>query len=248
MVFSSTANKNGIIQNCESLCSLGDAGITGNTILFAKFAGYVNQANLKVVSAIIAMDKRWAWDDSNYSDRPRATATLEASQKDYILPKRIDGADTSTLLRVNKVAVLDTNSTPQERVLTLTDLSEAELNNIYSTNGLPTYYKLIGDSVEIWPATSSTYCTLTNGLIVYFQRSPDPFTSSDTTQEPSFPVTFHDLLQLDASATYLLPTNPNLAATYLALFNNRLNLLQEEYAHRSDDNPNRIVPKYRNPR
>lgn len=248
MNYSNTTNKDGIVQNCESLCLLGDAGITGNTTLFAKFNGYINQAYHKVVSAIIAVDKRWAWDDSNYTDHPRGTVTLVTGQKDYTLPVRATSTDASTLLRVTKIAVLDTNSTPQERVLTLTDLPDADLNNIYSTNGLPTLYKLIGNSVKMWPAPSSTYVTLASGLVVYFQRSFDEFTTSDTTQQPGFPVTFHDLLQLDASATYLLPINQNLAATYLTLFNNRLSLLQEEYVHRSDDSPNQIRFKHRSPR
>ena len=147
MNYSNTTNKDGIVQNCESLCLLGDAGITGNTTLFAKFNGYINQAYHKVVSAIIAVDKRWAWDDSNYTDHPRGTVTLVTGQKDYTLPVRATSTDASTLLRVTKIAVLDTNSTPQERVLTLTDLPDADLNKIYSPNGFPTLYKLIGSSV-----------------------------------------------------------------------------------------------------
>lgn len=246
MVFSDTTNKNGIIQNIESLCNLGDAGITGNTTLFAKVTGYVNQAYHKVVSAILAVDKRWAWDDSNYTDFPRGVATLVASQHDYTLPAATTSGNASTLLRVQKIAVLDTAS--KEHLLTLTDATEAELNNRYPSDGLPTVYKLVGNSVKMWPAPNSTSTTLTSGLIVYFQRSFDEFTTSDTTQQPGFAATYHDLLQLDASATYLLPINQALAASYLTLFNNRLGQMQEEYAHRNDDSKNQIIPRYRSPR
>ena len=246
MRYSDTTNKDGILQNCESLCSLGDGGITGNETLLAKFTGYVNQACSKIQAALIMVDKNWKWDDSAYSDFPRATTTLVEGQKDYTLPVRASGADASTLLRVNKIAVLNTNS--QELVLRPTDLSEAELNNIYLNNSVPVVYRLIGNSVKIWPAPSSSQVTLTNGLIVYFERLFKPFTTSDTTREPGFPATYHELIPLYASAMHLLPTNPNQAANYLALFNAGLEKLQEDWSARVEDMPNRILFKYRNPR
>lgn len=249
MKFSDTTNKNGIIQNCESLCGLGDAGITGNTTLFAKFAGYVNQAYFKVVSAIISVDKSWKWDDSNYTDFPRGSTTLVSGQKDYTLPGATVSAHASTLLRVNKICVLDTASTPHEVELYRTDRPESWLNDTYTTSGRPTYYKLIGNSVKMWPAPDAgVSVTLTSGLIVYFERSPDEFTVADTTQEPGFPVTFHDLLQYDASATHLYPLNPEKAALYYSIFNSRLSALQDEYVSRDDSVENRIITRHRSPR
>jgi hypothetical protein len=248
MQFNNTSSKNGIIQQCETLCNLGDGGITSNTTLLAKFTEWVNQACLKVESAIISVDKNWKWDDYNYSDFSRATANLVSGQRDYTLPAASSTGNASELLRVNKIAVLDTNSTPQERTLIPTNLPEADLNNIYSASGLPVYYKLIGNSVKMWPAPSSTQVTLTGGLIVYFQRTHAPFTTSDTTKEPGFPETYHDLVPLYASSVYLLPINTNLSVSYLTLFNQGLEKLQEEYTHRNDDNLNQIRTKYRNPR
>jgi len=248
MKFSQTSSKDGIIQNCESLCSLGDAGITGNTILLAKFTGWINSAYHKVVSAIIAVDKNWAWDDSNYTDLPRGTATLVSGQQNYTLPAATASGNASELLRVTKIAVLDSNSTPQERTLHLTTQNDADLNNAYPTAGLPILYKLVGNAVKMWPSPSSTYVTLASGLVVYFQRSFDEFVTTDTTQQPGFVATYHDLLQLDASAQYLLPLNLQLATSYMTLFNNRLNQMQEDINDRNDDNVSQLRPKHRNPR
>lgn len=248
MQFSDTTGKDGIIQNIESLCLLGDGGITGNTTLMAKVTGYVNQAYHKVVSAILAVDKNWKWDDSNYTDFPRGVATLVASQQDYALPAATTSGHASTLLQVNKICVLDTNSTPQEVELTRTELPESELNDRYPDAGRPTVYKLVGNSVKMWPSPSASDVTLTAGLVVYFQRSFDEFVVGDNTQEPGFAVTFHDLLQYDASATYLLPINPDQAVKYLTIFEGRIQKMQDEYVNRDESVQNRIIPVRRSSR
>ena len=138
MQFSDTTNKNGIIQNIESLCGLGDGGITGNTTLFYKITAYVNNAYNKIAIAILQSDKRWKWDDFNNTDFPRGAATLVSGQRDYTLPAATASGNAATLLGIHKIAVLDANSTPQEIVLKLTDRSEASLNNQYSSSGRPT--------------------------------------------------------------------------------------------------------------
>lgn len=242
MKFSDTTNKNGIIQNIESLCKLGDAGVTGNSTLFAKITGYVNMVNQWVTNGLIECDQNWQFDDYNYADLPRGTTTLVAGQRDYTLPIASSGADASTLLGLQNIAILD--SAGKERLLTLTDLDESQLNNDYATSGLPILYKLVGNSIKIWPAADSgTQVTLAAGLIAYFRRTPDPFTTSDTTQEPGFLSTFHHLLQLGASAQYLLPIDNKLALQYLTLFNTELERLQDAYVHANSDAKNQILPR-----
>lgn len=247
MQFSDTTNKNGIIQNIESLCNLADAAITGNSTLFAKITGFVNNAYNKVALALLQADKKWKWDDFNYTDFPRGAATLVASQQDYTLPAATSSGNAATLLGVHKIVVLDTNS--QERVLSLTNKSEAQLNNEYlNTTGLPTVYKLLGNSLKMWPSPNSASVTLTNGLIVYFGRTPTPFTTSSTTAQPGFSAAFHELLQYDAAAQYLLPIKPKLAANYIALYTNKLNELIDAYPGMNEDNENIIVPRRRSSR
>src|SRR3989344_5005180 len=167
MQYSSTSDNNGIIQNIESLCNLGDAGITGNTNLFLKVTGFINNAYNKVAIAMLQADKKWRWDDFNYTDLPRGTTTLVNGQRDYTLPAATSGGNAATLLGLQKIAVLDTGS--QERVLKLTNKSEADLNNQYSNSGLPRFYKLVGNSIKMWPAADNgVSVTLTSGLIAYF--------------------------------------------------------------------------------
>lgn len=250
MQFNDTTNYNGLIQRCETNCALGRGDISGNTDLLKLFTNYINEANNKVVSALMRVDKRWQHDDYNYTDLPRATADLVSLQQDYTLPAATSGGNASTMLGLVKLAVKDVNSTPLEHVLQLTDLSESQLNNMFrsDTPGLPTYYKLVGNSVKIWPRPSSTYCTMTAGLVAYFKRTPTPFTTTSTTTQPGFMATYHPILALDASATYLKPNNPQLAASYALDFKNGLDDLLNDYADMDEDIKNQIKPVKRNPR
>jgi hypothetical protein len=249
MVFNDTTTKDGIIQHCEDLCNLGDTGITGNSVLFKKFASNVNIGNKKVAAAIMKVDKMWKFDDFNYTDFPRGTVTLVANQKDYTLPAATASGNASTLLGVTKIAVLDTNSTPQEKTLVLTNMSEADLNNMYPVAGLPCVYRLVGNSVKMWPAPSSTYCTLASGLIVYFQRTPKPFDTTTTDSiEPGFLSTHHILLSYYASYLYLIPKDTKLATSYLQLFNSGIDDLQVDYSNMNDDNRSVIQIRQRSSR
>lgn len=250
MVYNDTTTKAGIIQLIESLCSLGIGGITSNTNLFYRVTADVNLAYKKVASALLTVDKKWNWDDSNYTDFPRGVGTLVSSQQDYTLPAATAGGNAATLLRLIKIAVLDKNTTPQERILTLTDRPEADLNNQYSADALPLVYKLIGNSVKMWPSPDNNVTvTLTNGLIVYYQRTPVPFDTSTTNAvEPGFIGSFHDILAYEAAGTYLLPQNPNLATTYLQLASQKLDQLLDAYTNKNAEIENRMIPVYRSSR
>lgn len=226
MVFSSTTNKNGIVQLAERLCKLGDGGITNDTTLFKQFTADINQAYKKVGMALLRSDKNWKWDDSNYTDFQIATINIVASQRDYTLPASTSGGNASTLWRINKVEILQ--SSGSYSVIDLMDLDEEET----TTTGLPTKYRLIGNSIRFkeLPSANST-----NGLRITFQRSMVEFTTSSTTEQPGFIDTYHDLLAYDASSVYLLPINTQLAVNYNTIFENRLKLLQQDNALKNDD-------------
>lgn len=200
MQYNDTTNKNGMIQDMEMLLNFPDGGISGDTTLLKQVTGLVNQAYLKTIAYVLGLDPKWTWDDSNYTDLPIASATLVTNQEDYTLPVSSGSANASTLLKVLKVSVLDTSGI--EIVLKPTDMSEADLNRLYTTGGVPAYYKLIGNTVKLFPKPLTGSVTLTSGLKVYFQRSPDLFTSSDTTQAPGIPEPFHRMITLEASMDY----------------------------------------------
>lgn len=236
MVFSDTTNKNGIVQLTERLCKLGDGGITNDTTLFLQFTGDINQAYKKVSTALLRVDKNWKWDDTNYTDFPIATIDLVSSQRDYTLPASTSGGNASTLWKLNLVEIMDTAGVYHKIDL----MPEGELET--TDTGIPTQYKLIGNSIrlKVIPVTGSV--TLTAGLRVTFQRSVIEYTTASTTVQPGFMDAYHDLLAYDASATYLMPINTQLAVNYTNIFENRLKLLQKDYSNKNDDAEDVITP------
>ena len=238
MQFSDTTNKNGLIQLCESLSLLGDTAITGSSntnTLFLQFTNYLNMAYHEVFMALLSVDKTWKVDDFNRTDFPEAPLDMVASQRDYQLPVAASGGNMATLLRVNRIWVLDLNGYRRElrKMEPLEELTYAATN--FTATGFPTAYKLNGQSIYLDILPTSDYVTLTDGLIIQYQRTPDAFASTDTTQQPGFMETYHDLLPLKASAIYLLPIKPDLSAAYEQRFLTRLELLKRDYAQKDDN-------------
>ena len=242
MVFSNTTTKAGFIQNCESLCNLGDTGISGNATLLYKFTAWANQALDKVANAILTVDKNWRWDDvASYGNFSVATANLVSGQRDYVLPRATNSSDISTLWKVYKVRIKDTNGNWFEIAPLASDVAENDDNS----SGSPTSYRLLGNSIRLSDSPNSSV-TLTAGIQVWFQRSAVQFVYTDTTTKYlPFMSSHHYLLQLDASATYWLPLDVNKVNEYIALFRSGLEELKTAYATRNDDpqTTKRLVPQ-----
>jgi len=246
MTFSNTTDKNGAIQFIESLCKLGDGGITNDTTLFKQITGYFNQGCKNVGSALLRVDKNWKWDDFNYTDFAIGTINLVDQQRDYALPASTSGGNASTLARINMVRILQKNGEYVQIYPLPQGAEESKPGSSYS--GIPTHYKLVGNSIRLSPIPNTNDVTLTNGLEVTFQRSGVDFTTASTTTQPGFPDTYHDLPCYYTAATYLLPINRELASDYFNIYNSRIELLQEDWSNRNDDNKSRIIPKFRSSR
>jgi hypothetical protein len=206
MTFSNTTDKNGLIQECEMALELGDAAISGNTTLLKQFTNLINQSRRSRELDIIRVQGNYSWDDFNYADASgfaKGTGNLSLTNRDYKLPAADGSGTLSSFLRLHKISVLDSSGI--ERELEPTLQTEAELNQLYPTAGLPRVYKRIGMQVKVWPLPSATHVTESSGWIVYYQRIGKDFTSSDTTAEPGFAAPFHRLLALDACLDYAGP-------------------------------------------
>lgn len=194
MQYSNTSTKAGIIQMIEETTGLGDATITNSTQKFAYFNNLVN--NWYRIAAFIAWkaDKSWSFDDTNHSTFPQFTATLVDDQRDYTLP--------STALRIRQVECKDVSGNYYTlRYMREDDprlLSEKEQED----SQIPTDYRLVGNSVILYPNVDSSLVTTSAGLRVTVDREVDPFTVSDTTQEPGIPAQFHPILYYGPSFEY----------------------------------------------
>lgn len=242
MIYTDTTNKNGLLQLCEQLCSIGDGGISGDATLKAMFTNYLNMAQSQAVAAILQVDKNHNYDDYNYTDLPDAPITLVANQQDYTLPVASVGANLSTLVRVKGVYFLLNNI---RTYLPYMRQDEA----LYSVAGEPYSYRLNGKSLFFNIPPNAATVTKYGTFHVEFQRIQDKFTTSDTTQEPGLIEIYHPALAVKASAIYMLPIDRTLSLTYSsgdmnrpAMFENELINLMRMWGDMAGDAPNQITP------
>lgn len=235
MTYSDTTNKNGCIQFIESLCKLGDGGITGDTTLFKQITSYFNQADKKVSMALLKVDKNFKWDDSKYTDFPIANIDIVASQRDYTLPGAVSGGNTSTLWKILKVEILKNGNYEEIPIMEAEENEEPDITT-------PTKYNIFGSSLRFKELPESN---ITSGLRITFQRSGVEFTTSSTTEQPGYMDVYHDLPCYDTAATYLLPINPDLATRYSNIFETRLLKLESDWLGRVEQR-NILQPRIRN--
>lgn len=191
MVFSDTSTDGGIVQEARWL-----VGANTTSYNIKDLTRNINRRYAEAVSMIFQADGRVQWDDTNHaSDAIYPTNLVSGTQGYSMLVSH---------LRITRVEVqdpdgnwarlqpIDQNDVP----LSLTDFED--------TDGQPRYYDIIGNKINLYPAPSYS---ATNGLKWWFQRSPDYFTTSDTTQEPGIAEPFHRYLSLGAALDYSIKNN-----------------------------------------
>lgn len=196
MQFSDTTNKQGIVQD-----TYFEASANANSYPIEDVVRSSNTALDNVATLAIGADKTWQFDSTNATDIPIGTTRLVANQKDYTFD--------STFLVVTSVECSDStgliwaNLTPLENYDEPVSLSEFE-----KTSGQPKYYKKIGSSVLLYPASNFSRGPVdendseTGGLRVHFERRVDYFTASDTTKQPGFALHLHKYIPLYNAYVY----------------------------------------------
>src|SRR3990167_5881978 len=83
-----TYAQDGLIQECEDICNLGAAGISGVTAKLRTFTRRLNQAKDSFYTIAFKYDQLWNFDDRRYADGdldlPIATTSLVSGTGDYL--------------------------------------------------------------------------------------------------------------------------------------------------------------------
>ena len=254
MNFSNTTNREqGLIQDCEDILSLGNAFITGDSAVFARFTRYINEWYLRVATWILEAEGVFNWDDSNYTNFPIATKDLVNAQADYTLPAATSGGNASTFLKLLAIEVADASGRYQRIDRIVLEEMRRTITEHRIADGMPERYWELANSIVLEPAPATASVTITNGLKFFFQRSIDLFTTSDTTQQPGFAEIFHRILSLGASLDHAEINDLDDLATRLKrriygdpTIKDDIGLkgeLKTFYANRNDDVPLRLKPR-----
>lgn len=246
MQYNDTSTKNGLLQDCERWCSVGDAGITGDATLKAQFTASINHWYHQVVTMILQSQDEWDFDDNNYTDYPVLTTPLVAGQRDYVIPitekvlkiKRVDICYDGTSNVCYKAEPLDSG----EMGLGLGN----DTNTDARFSKTQPYYDVKGNAIWIYPMADATNVTNSGIIRIEWSREVDEFTTSDTTQEPGFDEPFHRMLSLGASYDYLLQRDNPRADRLKQLLNEYEVRLRNYYSSKQTDRHYTLKPAYIN--
>jgi hypothetical protein len=227
MVYSDTSTKLGLVQDCEMNVFGNYGDISGNANRLYDFTARMNRSLDKVASKIMAVDGRWQWDDSNYTDFPIGQTDLVNGQADYTMS--VD------FLVIEKVQILDSeDNLVTLQPLDITDpISQQYLDAAATvTDSTPIYYDKKGSSLVLYPTVNYSK---TNGLIVHHKRPPSYFAHTDTTKIPGIPSIFHRYVSLDASLDYAISHSMPVKNDLAVLVQTMEVQIEEHYQKRSKD-------------
>lgn len=198
----------------------------------------VNQKYEEIVGKLIQSDGVWDFDDSNYTDLPVGTTNLVAGQQDYSFDVRF--------LNIIEVEVKDA----QGNWIKLTPIDkqthEGAISDYQTTNGMPTEYDKVGESIFLYPAPASGSVTLTAGLKVHYQRTASIFSSAEVTtgtKTPGFASPWHMILAYSAAIPFCMTYKKDRVAFYQNTVMQMENELMAFYSDRNKDEPKRLAVK-----
>jgi len=199
MVFSDTSTKQGLIQDCEMIVFNEYGRISDNENLLYNFTNLINRQYDKAVSIIIENDSRWQYDDTSYTTTATVTANLVSAQSAYTLD--------ASHLHISRVRVKDSAS--NWHILSPLDQSDETAQTYLSPQnpvltGTPLYYEKHADQIRLYPTPNAS---VTSGLEIVVQRTPNYFAFDDTTQQAGLAPIFHRFLSMGASLDYAIVNN-----------------------------------------
>lgn len=185
----------------------------------------------RVMDLIFKSSGRWQFDDSNHTDYPFITTSLNASQRDYTFTTDEQG---NLILDIYKVMVKDPNGIYTE-IEPVDQQSDDYMEGFWSgqnTTGIPTRYDKTANGIFLDAIPSYTS---TNGLKIFINREGSYFTTSDTTKKPGFSGIFHEYIALYPSYLYAMRNSlPNKDSLKKDLDDMELKI-QQHYRDRSKD-------------
>ena len=219
-----------IEQDIDFLC-----GSTSATYPVASKIRNVNICYQDVARVIWESEGAWSFDDSNNTTLPVAYKTLGQASAQYVIP--------TTAFRVEGVEVLASGNWRKLQPISFADFTDQNYPDFIgnsSTPGLPSYYRLEGNTITLYPSPASASVTLASGMQVLLARSVTEFAVSATTTLPGFVAPFHRILSYGASIDF--STDENDRNFFIQQRDRLMTGLQTFYSKRGIEYKTRILP------
>jgi hypothetical protein len=243
MVFSSTSDKNGIVQRFEFALGLPDGAVTGDTTLFKYVTSLVNEAYEEVVSSIWKVQTDWDVDDYNNTTLPEATKALTTAR--HIL---LDdpASPTINLLQVKRVDITYDGTTwykanPVDSGEFPFGLGNDDTVDTYFNAEEPSY-DVKGNLMAVYPRASADQVSAGAKVRVEFGRAFDLFTTADTTQSPGIDRPFHHLIPLGAAVKYAIYKGMTNARNLKTVYDDGVKEMQTYYMDKQLDDQKQFRP------
>lgn len=198
-VFSSTANRDGLIELIERDTNTQSA-TTSSYPLKVKTSD-VNDALGNFFLLAIKAGGRFQVDDTNQTNMPVITTDLVSGQADYTF--LVDGSSPSNqVLDVRTLRIKDVSG--GWKTIPQIDRETFDISAYQGQTGEPREFDITGNSIVCYPTPSYNS---TGGLELYISRTPSYFVSTDTTKEAGIPKLFHPYLHLRPSYFFAMIKN-----------------------------------------
>lgn len=230
-----TSERNGLIQIIEDYTGTTSA-TTSSFSLGTKTRG-INSAFSRFQALTVLYSGRNQADDSNQTDYPVFMMDLANSQQDYAF--LYDASTPPNLIQdIHRVEIVQANG--QRKLLKPIDEADVDvaLAMFEATDGEPEYYDKTANSLFLYP--SPNYSS-TNGLILYYSRTPSYFLSTDTTKKPGIPDFFHEYLALRPSYLYCLQNGLSQTKSLKVELDEMVELIKKYYGSRQRDERSSIT-------
>ena len=204
MQWSDTTNKTGIVEDIDFLC-----GTDSTSYPLVDKARNGNRWLYQIAVWILDSSYGWPFDDTDKTDLPIATFSLVNAQQDYELPVSTTGSLEGTttagaILKLLAVEIKDAGGS-WRRLKEIKPFKPGQrITDLKTSDGLPTSYYLLGNSLFLEPAPATADVTLASGGKLFFARELDAIVSADTTKEPGFAEPFHRILSLGCSYDFMV--------------------------------------------
>ncbi len=228
MEFSNPVNKLGLVEDIDFLC-----GTNATTYPLNDKVRNINYAYFDVNRLIWESSDTWQYDDNAKGDMPKILTTLSDGTSQYAIP--------STAQKMRRVEIKDANGLwVKLKPIDYRDLEGVALPEFMKTAGLPIYYDLNGNYINLYPAPAATHVTVASGMATYVDRDVDLFTSASTTAVPGFAPQFHRLISLKASLDF--EKDAGQRNLFLAEHQNLTDGLRKFYGSRAVERRTEITP------